>query len=280
MRPAGAIIIVIVQRSRKGQPPVFKLCPGLTRIVMLTLLAGPVALTACTSAVKAISGTYAYYQVTEDEVRYLTWNPMSQRYHVSQVDGADPASFSSINHAYGRDRAQVFKGSRPIVHADPYSFTLRRSGYAADATQVFYQTTRLEGARPETFERLQDGWARDRENIYLGPVRLDICDIDSFEIMSPWQARDTQCYYADATRVDISDVATLEVLPAFYVRDQIRVYWRDQVVETADPGSFEVKSASPHSIARDARHCFSGPRIIGCQGLNEDGRAFCRCTPP
>lgn len=246
-------------------------------MVRLLLLVGLLGLSACTSALKVVTGTYSYYDVTEDEVLYLTWNPMSQRYHVSRLEGADPASFTRLTQDYGRDRTQVFRGALPIAHADPATFTLYGSGYAADATQVFFNRTRLEGAHPETFQRLQDGWSRDRDHIYVGPVRLDICDIDSFVILSRWRAKDDHCYYAEATRVDISDRASLQILPAFYAKDRVRVYWQDQVVVEADAGSFEVKDASSFSIARDAFQCFSGPRRLACEELNEEGRAFCRC---
>ena len=86
----------------------------------------------------AVTGRYAYYEVVEGEVVYVSWNPMSQRHSMAVLEGADPTTFSAINSSHGSDASRVFKKSLPITHADPATFTPWSGGYAADATQVFY----------------------------------------------------------------------------------------------------------------------------------------------
>ena len=231
----------------------------------------------CTSTLKAVSGRYAYYEVVDGEVVYFSWNPMSQRYSLAVLEGADPATFSTINNSHGKDASQVFKKSLPITHADPTTFRLWSGGYAADATQVFYGRTRLEDAELATFERLGNGWSRDARNIYLGSKRLDVCDLATFEIIPRSRAKDDKCYYAEGQRVPIMDRESLEVLPSGYAKDSSQVYWLDRTVAGADAASFEVQADSPYSVARDAAQCFSGAAAVTCDDLNAKGRDYCRC---
>ena len=231
----------------------------------------------CTSTLKAFSGRYAYYEVVDGEVVYFSWNPMSQRYSLAVLEGADPTTFIAINKSHGKDASQVFKKSLPVTHADPATFKLWSEGYAADATQVFYGRTRLEDAELATFERLGNGWSRDARNIYLGSKRLDVCDLATFEIIPRSRAKDAQCYYAEANRVPLKDRQSLEVLSGGYAKDSSQVYWLDRIVPGADAASFEVRRDSPNSIARDATQCFGGPTVVTCDGLNAEGRDYCRC---
>lgn len=244
------------------------------RVALITFCAFTLG---CTSTLTAVTGRYAYYEVVDGEVVYFSWNPMSQRYSLAVLEGADPTTFIAINSGHGKDASQVFKKNLPITHADPATFRLCKGGYAADATQIFYGRVRLEGADLSTFERLGDGWSRDARHVYLGSRRLDVCDLATFEIIPRSRAKDAQCYYAEANRVPIQDRASLEVLSGGYAKDHSQVYWLDRVVSGADAASFEVRRDSPSSIARDAQQCFGGQRRVTCEGLNAEGQAFCRC---
>ena len=243
----------------------------LTIVVLCIITAG------CTSALKAVSGNYYYYEVSATGVTYFSWNPMAQRYHTAILVDADPTTFQQINNKYGKDAVQVFHRSLPLVGADPSTFMLLSNGYAADATQVFYNHKLLLGADPNTFERLDHGWSRDADGIYLGTRELDICDPETFEIIPTSRAVDAQCYYAEAQRVPINDRATLQVLSGGYAKDALQVYWLNRVVDGADATSFEVRRDSPSSIARDANQCFGGPRVVTCDELIPEGQAYCRC---
>lgn len=242
------------------------------------LLGAILSLTAsCTSTFKAVTGTYSYYEVVDGKVTYLRWNPMAMRYHTRVLEEADSATFQAISAAHGRDATTVYEWDIPIPHADPATFKPLTENYAIDATQVFYGRTRLEGADLVTFERLGDGWSRDANYVYFGNRRLDICDIDTFETLSMWQALDSKCYYIQSERQADVDRASLEILSGAYARDRSHVYWLKQIVDGADPETFEVKDDRMHSLGRDVDQCFSGSRAVACDELNPEGQAYCRC---
>jgi hypothetical protein len=231
----------------------------------------------CTSMLKAVTGTYSYYEVIDGKVTYFRWNPMSMRYHTRVLEEADPNTFEAIDTEHGKDAKTVYPWDIPILHADPATFKRTTENYARDATQVFYGLTRLEGVDIKTFERLGDGWVRDNDNFYFGNKRLDVCDIDTFETLSMWQALDSQCYCIDSKELDPVDRASLEILWGGYASDRSQVYWLKHVVDGADPATFEVKEDRIQTLARDANQCFSGPRVVTCDALNPKGQAYCRC---
>ena len=103
------------------------LCVG----VMLGLTSG------CTSTLKAVTGTYSYYEVIDGKVTYFRWNPMSMRYHTRVLEEADPDTFEAIDSEHGKDASTVYQWDVPILHADPATFKRLRKSYAKDATQIF-----------------------------------------------------------------------------------------------------------------------------------------------
>lgn len=247
------------------------------KIALLPLLFISVLFSGCKSTLKAVSGNYYYYEVTEHAVTFFSWNPMAQQYHTAILGDADPKTFEQVTAKYGKDAFHVFYKSLLIPGADPSTFTLLSDGYTADATQVFYNQKPLVGANPRSFEQLDHGWSRDADRIYLGTRELDICDTETFEIIPTSRAIDSQCYYAQAQRVPIKDRATLRVLSGGYAKDALQVYWLNRVVDGADASSFEVRRDSPSSIARDANQCYGGPRVLSCDELIPEGQEYCRC---
>ena len=231
----------------------------------------------CTSTIKAVTGTYFYYEVMDGNVTYFRLNPMAMRYHTRVLEQADPNTFVTIDSEHGKDTTTVYEWDIPILHADPATYKRLSNGYSKDATQVFYGRTRLEGADLATFERLGDGWSRDVDDVYSGNRRLDICDIDTFEYFSMWRAVDSKCYYIQAERLTDVDRASLEILWGVYAKDRSRVYWLDHIVDGASPETFEVKDDRMQSLARDANQCFIGPDAVTCDELNPEGQEYCRC---
>lgn len=253
-------------------------CPRRSLVLKLVFISAVLGLASgCTSALKAVTGTYSYYEVADGKVTYYRWNPMSMRYHARVLEQADPATFETIGTEHGKDATTVYEWDIPIHHADPATFKLLTANYARDATQIFYGRTRLEGADVTTFERLSDGWSRDSDDVYFGNKRLDVCDIDTFETLSMWQALDSQCYYIESEQITAIDRTSLQILRGGYARDRSQVYWLEHVVDGADPATFEVKEDQIHTLARDANQCFSGPRVVTCDALNPKGQAYCRC---
>lgn len=247
-----------------------------TTALLLSLLITAV-LGGCTSTLKAVTGTYSYYEVVDGKVTYFRWNPMSMRYHTRVLAQADPDTFEAIDTEHGKDATTVYEWDIPILHADPATFKRLTENYARDATQMFYGRTRLEGADINTFERLGDAWSRDSDDFYFGNKRLDVCDIDTFEPLSMWQALDSKCYYIESERLSTVDRASFEILWGGYASDRSQVYWLEHLVDGADPATFEVKEDRIQTLARDANQCFSGPRVVTCDALNPKGQTYCRC---
>ena len=245
-------------------------------LAVITLLLSP----GCTSTLKAVTGTYSYYEVIDGKVTYFRWNPMAMRYHTRVLEDADPNTFETIGTEHGKDAKTVYEWDIPILHADPATFKRLTENYAQDATQVFYGRTRLEGADLATFKRLGDGWSRDADDYYSGSKRLDVCDIDTFKPLSMWRAVDSQCYYIKSKRLASIDRASLEILPSVFAKDRSHVYWLQHIIEGADPKTFEIKEDRMQSLARDADQCFIGPNVVTCDELNPKGQEYCRCQPP
>ena len=249
-------------------------------IVALTLMLMGLALIispGCTSTLKAVTGTYSYYEVTDGKVTYFRWNPMSMRYHTKVLEEADPDTFEAIDSEHGKDATTVYQWDVPILHADPATFKRLRKSYAKDATQIFYGRTRLDGADLATFERLGDGWSRDADDFYSGSKRLEVCDINTFEPLSMWRAVDSQCYYVKSKRLENVDRESLEILGGVFAKDRTHVYWLQHIVDGADPATFEVKEDRMQSLARDATQCFIGPRLVTCDELTPRGHEYCQC---
>ena len=102
-------------------------------IIALTLMLMGFALIispGCTSTLKAVTGTYSYYEVTDGKVTYFRWNPMSMRYHTRVLEEADPNTFEAIDSEHGKDATTVYQWDVPILHADPATFKRLRKSYA------------------------------------------------------------------------------------------------------------------------------------------------------
>ena len=245
-----------------------------SRVMILVLCIMPAG---CTSTLKAVTGTYSYYEVIDGKVTYFRWNPMGMRYYTSVLEQADPETSEAIGIEHWKDATTVYEWDIPILHADPATFKCLTENYARDATQVFYGRTGLEGVDINTFKRLRDAWSRDSDDFYFGNKRLDVCDIDTFEPLSMWQALDSQCYYIESDRLGAVDRPSLQILWGAYASDRSHVYWLEHVVDGADPATFEVKEDPIQTLARDANQCFSGPRVVTCDALNPKEQAYSHC---
>ena len=67
----------------------------------------------CTSTLKAVTGTYSYYEVTDGKVTYFRWNPMSMRYHTRVLEEADPNTFRPAIQNMGKMQPPFISGTCP-----------------------------------------------------------------------------------------------------------------------------------------------------------------------
>ena len=85
-------------------------------IIELTLMMMGLALIilpGCASTLKAVTGTYSYYEVTDGKVTYFRWNPMSTRDHTRVLEEADPNTFEAIDSEHGKDATTVYQWDSP-----------------------------------------------------------------------------------------------------------------------------------------------------------------------
>jgi hypothetical protein len=230
----------------------------------------------------AAGGLAAYYKISDTKVEYYYWNPMSGKYRVTEVTGADPKSFEQISVNYGKDKKSVFIGAAKIYGADNNTFHQISEFYAQDNKYAYFIGEPLVNSHSKSFERLGNNWSKDKNNIYYTKNKLDICDLASFRIIPEKftsRAVDEKCYYWKSEQVKEIDRTSFQVLTGDYSKDKNNVYWANIIIKGADPKTFQVKADGMYTkLARDKNRCFSGPKQLKCSDLNETGQKFCGCN--
>ncbi|WP_448213860.1 DKNYY domain-containing protein [Colwellia sp. MEBiC06753] len=248
--------------------------------IISTLLISLTLLTSC-SVYKAATGTYKFYKIDNNKVQYYSWNPMSEKYNIRTLQEADSATFKQINVHYGKDKKYVFYGSTVIDKADTQTFTLLNEFYAIDKNNAYVAGRYISNADAKTFEYIGNNWSKDKNSYFWNGLKVNVCDFTSFKIApDKYLSRgyDNYCYFYENKKVPIKDINSLKLLRGNYAKDKHAVYWGSILIENADSSSFEVKAIGHYPIARDKNLCFSGPRILTCNGLNKEGKEFCRCN--
>jgi len=229
----------------------------------------------------AASGQAIYYKISDTKVEHYFWNPMSDKYSITKVTGADPESFEQISGEYGIDKNNVYKAAHKIKGADSKSFRLISEFYAQDKKHAYFNGELLVNSHSKSFEQLGNSWSKDKHNFYYTHKKLEICDLATFRIIPdkfPSRAIDEKCYYWKSDQVQTIDRTSFQVLPGGYSKDIKNVYWANKIIEEADPKTFQVNDSGMYiKLAKDKNKCFSGPQELVCKGLNETGKQFCGC---
>lgn len=206
----------------------------------------------------------AGYHVRGDAVFYLQAFPGK----AAQIDGADAASFDSLDRTFAKDRSTVYVDGRPLPEAKPESFVLLdRTDFAKDEDRV-YQRDTVVSDDPAHFELLDGNLTKDGKAVYWSDGRVLSHDPEHFSILSDSDyylfTRDGRTVHVNGNPVIGADPATFEVLRGGYGRDDRDVfYFTDRIVD-ADDTSFEVLDGS---FARDLRHGYwMGIPIPGADG--------------
>ena len=191
----------------------------------------------------------------------------------SKPEGYDPSTYKRLNELYTFDVNHVyyrFNSSYKILEgADPSTFKALSVDYAADMHHVWFHYNMIEGADPATFV-LPDGdilslgcaLAHDAHDYYMGEVPLHVANMGSFRLIdSNWALDSLQVYYLGIVgnsyhrAVSAGDYRTFKVLNEFYAVDSKCVYYKNNIVEGADPASFAVLKGED-DYGQDKHHVY------------------------
>ena len=183
----------------------------------------------------------------------------SSSFAESKPEGYDPSTYKRLNELYTFDVNHVYyrfnSGYKILEGADPSTFKALSVDYAADMHHVWFNYNLIEGADPATFV-LPDGdilslgfaLAHDAHDYYMGKVPLHVANMGSFRLIdsnNEFYAVDSKCVYYKNNIVEGADPASFAVLKGEddYGQDKHHVYYegtRDRLREKSRQREHEV----------------------------------------
>ena len=179
----------------------------------------------------------------------------SSEFAARKPEGYDPSTFIRINQTYATDAYHVYYCNEILKDADPKSFRALNEEYSADSRHVWYRDGIIERANPATFVAPEKNnsldfsiaIAHDDHDYYSQNHPLHVADMGSFKRIDGSWAVDRQNVYFIGLEahvgkdiVPIGDYSTFRVLNHLYAADAKYVYYKNKVVEGADPKTFVV----------------------------------------
>lgn len=180
----------------------------------------------------------------------------SSAYAERKPEGYDSSTYKRLNEKYALDVNHVYYGYERLEGADPSTFKILGEDYATDMHHVWFNDCMIEGAEPATFV-VPDGdisnLAHDAHDYYLEHQPLHVANMGNFrQIDNNWAVDSLHVYYldidvlAEKKAVSVGDYRTFKALNAFYAIDAKCVYYKNNIVEGADPPSFAVLKGQYH----------------------------------
>lgn len=190
------------------------------------------------------------YKNDGKEVTYHSWNEGSG--HNSFKVDADPATFEDLGDNYGRDFHHAFHEGSIIDGADGASFRYLGYGYSVDDHHVFCYDTIMSTADPRTFKVRSAYLTEDAKDFYWKGSAIQVKDKKSFVILgdideweTSWGKDEKNGYYLGSGTVPLADFASFHpikvtrgVMSGAFAADKYTVYFKDHIVEGADPATF------------------------------------------
>ena len=188
-------------------------------------------------------------------VFFLFGELASSEYAARKPEGYDSATFKRINESFAKDINHVYYCNEILEDADPKTFRALSEEYSADSRYVWYRENKIEGANPQTFVAPEKndslnftiGLAHDDHDYYRQNNPLHIADMGSFrQIDGSWAVDRQNVYFIGLEAhvgkdiVPIGDYSTFRVLNHLYAVDAKCAYYKNKIVEGADPKTFVV----------------------------------------
>ena len=181
---------------------------------------------------------------------YLFYTLTIIAYSDSKPDGCDFGTFERLNARYSLDVNHVYYDNMILSEADPSTFKVLSYDYATDMHYVWYNDIIIDGADPATFvvpDSKISNLAHDAHDYYMNDRPLYVANIGSFrQIDYNWALDSLYVYYldydvlADDDTPVVGDYRTFKVLNEFYAVDSTCVYYKNTIVEGANPATFVV----------------------------------------
>ena len=188
-------------------------------------------------------------------VFFLFGELASSEYAARKPEGYDSATFKRINESFAKDINHVYYCNEILEDADPKTFRALSEEYSADSRYVWYRENKIEGANPQTFVAPEKNnsldisidLAHDDHDYYRQNNPLHIADMGSFrQIDGSWAVDRQNVYFIGLEAhvgkdiVPIGDYSTFRVLNHLYAVDAKCAYYKNKIVEGADPKTFVV----------------------------------------
>lgn len=220
--------------------------------------------------------TYAYTQDQADEIQdvtdsgdvvYLagkyTIDTNNVYYNGQVLEGADSATFQTIDDYYSRDKNKVYIEFGVIDGADSASFEVLGFGYSRDKKDVYYKYKRIEGANVNSFKILNGVYALDGYNVFILGEKINDVDVSSYTVLDDGYSKDSKrAYYValeaenvyDITYVDDVNVGNFIVLSDGFARDDNSVFKNGKKMNVSNISSFKILNKT---YSRDSRKIFA-----------------------
>ena len=173
--------------------------------------------------------------------------------HWSKVVDADPSTFEDLGNGYARDDQKAFLEGKIIKGADGKTFRCLEKPYAVDASHVFYKYTMMTGADPKSFMIHGQYLTEDENDYFWCGEPIHVADKKTFVIIGDkddefthWAKDKYNAYYMGKQPVPLADYNSFHLIKEIdsmgvqgcYAADKYRVYYKDHIVEGADPETF------------------------------------------
>lgn len=176
-------------------------------------------------------------QYTKDQFAvYYKWISPGW-YLVTEIVGADPATFEALDSDLARDARHVWRVDLIFPDGDPATAEVVTPGYVwKDRNTVYYKHLPMKNADPRTFRHLDQAFYRDAKHVYWSNERLVGADPDTFRTFgdTPYAADKNRVWLGTSGRDDL-DAASFRLFQNHVFADKNGVY--------VSPAAHEVRGA-------------------------------------
>lgn len=174
---------------------------------------------------------------------------------------------NNINVHLGKDKNYVFKGASILEYADPNTFEQVKEYYWKDKNNVYLlqfggTDCRIKDADPKTFKVIKDyHWTQDKNNVFYQFDKLLNVNSHKFVAIDEEWGKDDNFYFYHNLRIDSLDYKTAEIVSPYYIKDKYRVFFRDTIVNDANPKTFKADGVG--SFGHDDKYMFDWEKNEG-----------------
>jgi hypothetical protein len=227
----------------------------------------------------------------------------------TEIEGADPDSFSVIDQSYAKDINNIYYDGKPVAGANPNSVALvtselpedsANSGYLISDGKVFCYGEVIEGADPASFSYLLGSYAMDKDYLYYyidikiprkatptaipnanaGYIRhgeqvifhgVVISDeANDFKIISDEYAVDASHVYSHGEIVEGMVSDGFTVISPYYRKDKNQAYYFNTPIPESDSDTFKVLN---DAISKDQKNLYYNGYIVNNKKPSEVRRS-------